>query len=406
MSDDTDRRTDGNVGTGADEVRAYDADVDDTRTGDADATSAGSSRAADLNNKSPNEIRDEIEETREKLSEDLDELSYRLSPERAKEEVQERLEDVQEVVAQGVRDLADTAITRAGKALHRFEGRGQTVVDGVEDRPIASSLVAASVVGAGVGWVLWRQVFGGERPRRESYPERSYEERGVRRTTYRPPVTSSRVASFQADASSADQTPTGEAQTPYWSPQTDEAAGRARREEAAGGLQTFVKDNAVALGIGASVAGVAAAFFALRDRGGSSRQRALPPPGGSSAGRAGSYGRASRARTPRTYQATRTEEAGSHKTDAGTRTYSAAADEKYFEEHFRTHYASGDFSDYRAAYLFGTSLAEDERYLDLPWDRLEEEAKRRWEEAFIDPWETRKEAVRYGYDRGKMDVDA
>ena len=395
MSDDTDRRDVDRAGT--DEVRAYDADVDsadDTRnTG---ATGAGS--GADLSNKSPDEIRDEIEETREKLSEDLDELAYRLSPERAKEEVQERLEDVQEVVAQGVRDLADTAITRAGKALHRFEGRGQTIVDRVEDRPVASSLVAAGVAGAGVGWVLWRQVFGGERPQRESRPERSYEERGVRRTTYRPPVTSSRVASFQADASSADQTPAGEAQTPFWSPRTDEAAERRARREEAGGLQTFVKDNAVALGIGATVAGVAAAFFALRDRGNESRRRALPPPGGSSAGRARPSERAGRAQT------TRTSEAGSHRTDAGTRTYSAAADEKYFEEHFRTHYGSGDFSDYRAAYLFGTSLAEDERYLDLPWDRLEEEAKRRWEEAFIDPWSTREEAVRYGYDRGKMDA--
>ena len=406
MSDNRDRDVSRDVNReGADEVRAYDADVDGVR--DTGATGAGSSRAdADLSNKSPDEIRDEIEETREKLSEDLDELSYRLSPERAKEEVQERLEDVQEAVAQGVRDLADTAIARAGEALHRFEGRGQTLVDGVEDRPVASSLVAASVVGAGVGWVLWREVFGGERPQRESYPERSYEERGVRRTTYRPPV-----RSFQADqvdqpgASSRNvQTPTGEAQTPFWSPETDEAAERrAGREKAKGGLQSFVKDNAVALGIGVSVAGVAAAFFALRERGSESRQRALPPPGGSSAGRAGSYGRA---QNTRTYQATRTSEAGSHKTDAGTRTYSAAADEKYFEEHFRTHYGSGNFSDYRAAYLFGTSLAEDERYLDLPWDRLEEEAKRRWEEAFIDPWDTRKEAVRYGYDRGKMDVDA
>ena len=399
MSDRADRE-------GVDEVRAYDANADDAsdvdtsnvRAGDASTDHAGRSVNNDLNNKSPDEIRHDIEETREKLSEDLDELSYRLSPERAKEEVRERLEDVQEVVVQGARDLADTVLSRAGETFRSFEGRGQTLVDEVEGRPVASSLVAAGVVGAGVGWVLWQQM-SGERPQRRSYDDlnRDYGNRdySVRRTTYRSPAANSPVVSSRDNRSQKDfETETTEAQTPFWSPRTDAAAeARARVQRArneGGGLQTFVKDNAVALGIGATVAGVAAAFFALRDRETSPR-RALPPP---------------RASTPEG----RYRGQGGSSTRTGTRTdtatYSADADEKYFEQHFETHYegVSGSFNDYRAAYLFGTSLSEDERYLDLPWDEVEPEAKRRWEEEYIDPWDTRKEAVRYGYDRGKMNA--
>ena len=408
---------------GVEEVKAY--DVDDNGSSRS-STSARTGNANDLSNKSPDEIRDEIEDTRERLSEDLDELTYRLSPERAKEEVQERLEDVQEAVAQTVRNLTDAAIGKAEELLHGFEKRGQTLLTEVEDRPVASSLTAASVVAAGVGWVIWQQVSGDERNKARS----SY--RADTRTGARTYASSEASASY--DGSSYDTFGTGEAaptpywsddeeatrdatrdveaRTPFWSAETDAAAeARARAQRAKrqkGGFQTFVKDNAVPLGIGATVAGVAAAFFALRDRQASQsrpRRRALPPPGASTfeADEGGSNASASAAFT------SVNRSSGSHATTrAGTESYSPDADEKYFEKHFETHYESGggSFSDYQAAYLFGTSLAEDDRYLDLPWDEVAPEAKRRWEEEYIDPWETRKEAVQYGYDRGRMDASA
>ncbi len=413
MSDDRDRVD----RDGVEEVRAYDDnDGGSSRT---NSNSARTGSANDLSNKSPDEIRDEIEDTRERLSEDLDELSYRLSPERAKEEVQEKLEDVQEAVSQTVRNLTDAAIGKAEELLHGAEKRGQTFLTEVEDRPVASSLTAASVVAAGVGWVIWQQVSGDERNKtRSSYradtrtgtrtyasSEASYEGSSYDSSSYGTSETGEAAPTpYLADDDeevTREATRDAEARTPFWSAETDAAveararAQRAKRQK--GGFQTFVKDNAVPLGIGATVAGVAAAFFALRDRQAAQsrpRRRALPPPGASSFEGEGSSRFASTAGS-----------SGSRTTRSGTESYSPDADEKYFETHFETHYKSGgSFSDYEAAYLFGTSLAEDDRYLDLPWDEVAPEAKRRWEEEYIDPWETRKEAVQYAYDRGRMDA--
>ena len=413
MSDNRDRVDRNSVDRdGVEEVKAYDAD--DSSSSRASTNSARTSNANDLSNKSPDEIRDDIEDTRERLSEDLDELTYRLSPERAKEEVQEKLEDVQEAVAQTVRNLTDAAIGKAEELLHGFEKRGQTFVTEVEDRPVASSLVAASVVGAGVGWVIWQQVSSDDRNRARTYrrPDartyaRTYptsEASTVDRTSFdRTPETGDTAPSPYRSDDVGKTTSREDARTPFWSAETDAAAeARARAQRAKrqqGGFQTFVKDNAVPLGIGATVAGVAAAFFALRDRQSEPRRRALPPPGASSFEEGSTTSAASTSAT----------RSSGSRTSPGSspESYSPDADEKYFEQHFETHYKSGgSFSDYQAAYLFGTSLSEDDRYLDLPWDEVAPEAKRRWEEEYIDPWETRKEAVKYGYDRGRMDASA
>lgn len=79
-------------------------------------------------------------------------------------------------------------------------------------------------------------------------------------------------------------------------------------------------------------------------------------------------------------------------------------DMRYFHQHFETNYGNTgkSFAEYERAYRFGRKLADDDEFLDLPWDDVESEAKRRWNEEQQGSWESRYKAVRYGYERGRM----
>lgn len=59
-----------------------------------------------------------------------------------------------------------------------------------------------------------------------------------------------------------------------------------------------------------------------------------------------------------------------------------------------------DYTYYQPAYRFGYVLAQDERYLDADWNRVEPEARREWETQDDDtPWEDVKDAVRYAWQK-------
>lgn len=83
------------------------------------------------------------------------------------------------------------------------------------------------------------------------------------------------------------------------------------------------------------------------------------------------------------------------------------ADEKYFQQHHEANFAhaGGDFHVYAPAYHLGASLAQVHH--DMPWEGVEAEAQERWEATFDEPWRTFQDAVKYGYERGRMhDVQA
>lgn len=73
-----------------------------------------------------------------------------------------------------------------------------------------------------------------------------------------------------------------------------------------------------------------------------------------------------------------------------------------FRQHYQTSFASTDYDyDYYApAYQYGYTLANDERYSDYDWNRLEPVARRDWERRHDEStWEQVKDAVREGWYR-------
>ncbi len=88
--------------------------------------------------------------------------------------------------------------------------------------------------------------------------------------------------------------------------------------------------------------------------------------------------------------------------------------EDYFRRHdsdYRTHYQtyganSGyTYEQYQPVYRYGYSLANDTKYSGWDWDRIEPEARRRWEERNPNTWERFKASVRYAWERAKDAVD-
>jgi hypothetical protein len=68
-----------------------------------------------------------------------------------------------------------------------------------------------------------------------------------------------------------------------------------------------------------------------------------------------------------------------------------------FRNRYETDYANRGytFEEYEPAFAYGYTLANDTRYHDYDWDRLEPEARRHWETEYADsPWEQFKDAVR------------
>ena len=71
-----------------------------------------------------------------------------------------------------------------------------------------------------------------------------------------------------------------------------------------------------------------------------------------------------------------------------------------FRNSYDTNYASsgGTWEEYSPAYRYGYDLANDTRYRDYDWDRLEAEARTDWETKNPDTWERFKANVREAWD--------
>jgi hypothetical protein len=78
-----------------------------------------------------------------------------------------------------------------------------------------------------------------------------------------------------------------------------------------------------------------------------------------------------------------------------------------YEPDFRQNYESNfantgyGYDQYRPAYRYGFELAKDPRYDGMDWNTLEMQAHRNWNEGTMGPWNRYKEAVRYGWERGR-----
>jgi ElaB/YqjD/DUF883 family membrane-anchored ribosome-binding protein len=94
--------------------------------------------------KTPEEIRNEIEETREQISRELDEISYRLSPEHVKSQAHLALEDAQSAALRASQTLAES-----------MNGRIRQVSDNVVDT-LAQNPLPVTLAGAALGWLLLR----------------------------------------------------------------------------------------------------------------------------------------------------------------------------------------------------------------------------------------------------------
>ncbi|SMG58519.1 hypothetical protein [Paraburkholderia susongensis] len=77
-----------------------------------------------------------------------------------------------------------------------------------------------------------------------------------------------------------------------------------------------------------------------------------------------------------------------------------------YEEDFRAHYdeqyASGNerYEDYVPAYRYGAEIGNDVHFRDRPWEEVEPEARRHWENTAPEStWERFKLAVRHGWER-------
>jgi len=77
----------------------------------------------------------------------------------------------------------------------------------------------------------------------------------------------------------------------------------------------------------------------------------------------------------------------------GTSTY--AEWEPRFRTHYNTNYATsgGTWETYSPAYQYGYELANDQRYSDWSWDRLESDAQYRWEQSHPNTWQNFKNAI-------------
>ena len=87
--------------------------------------------------------------------------------------------------------------------------------------------------------------------------------------------------------------------------------------------------------------------------------------------------------------------------------------EDYFSRYdndFRTHYQSYgansgySYDQYQPVYRYGYGLASDATYRDYDWDRLEPEARSRWEERNPGTWDRFKDSVRYAWERARNKV--
>jgi len=87
---------------------------------------------------------------------------------------------------------------------------------------------------------------------------------------------------------------------------------------------------------------------------------------------------------------------------------SEMADIGRYEPDFRQDYESNfansgyGYDQYRPAYRYGYEMASDSRYNASDWSDIEMQARRNWNEGTLGPWERYKDAVRYGWERGRQ----
>lgn len=357
-------------------------------------------------NKSPEEIRAEIEETRERISEDIDELGYRLGPEGLRDRAQETIHEAQDALYGATRGMTDSVSERAEKL-------SSGLVDRIRDNPLP-----ATILGAGIGWLLLQ----GARSEEEEYTEREvgrgvverdYAERdyGVDTDTDSSIITDSNAGRTNRDPSRRRVVVPGESRRGsgvVLGPSGSVTRVRRSRKRDSS-VPDVIQNNAVAIGLGVLVAGVAVGL--LTTRSGSKeakyrRPRALPRPQPRTGMRTTAEAFGTPERFGETFERPTAARPDSTQTAGSTRhpdTYSFAADQRYFEQHHEDHYAGqGSFSDYEPAYRFGTSIAADDAFTDRHWEEIEAEVRERWEDQYTDTWNSRHEAIRYGFDRGRM----
>jgi uncharacterized protein (TIGR02271 family) len=79
-----------------------------------------------------------------------------------------------------------------------------------------------------------------------------------------------------------------------------------------------------------------------------------------------------------------------------------------FRSHYTQRYANTGYTyeQVQPAFFYGYTLANDQRYRDYDWNRLEPEARRQWETEHHDsPWESFKDAVRDSWQSVRNSVD-
>lgn len=74
-----------------------------------------------------------------------------------------------------------------------------------------------------------------------------------------------------------------------------------------------------------------------------------------------------------------------------------------FRQNYEANHANSGYGydQYRPAYQYGFGLAKDPRYAMMDWNELEMQAHRNWNEGTMGPWDRYKDAVRYGWERGR-----
>ena len=318
-----------------------------------------------LSDKSPEAIRAEIEETREKLSEDLDELSYRFSPEGLKDRASETLESAQDVFTGATQGVVDSL-------GERVEGLSRSLLGRIKDNPLPATLL-----GAGLSWLLMQGSQGDSSGRENRYGN-SY----------------GRAASYVSDPQrTGGAVLDGSGDLVYRTP-----------SQKAGGAKPLL------LGAGVLVAGLAVGLLIpnRRDRtGGANRGLA------SNAGVAvGDVGRNLQSAVQKTVRETADDakravneaREGSSETTRNQTTRSAYdfdADRDYYRTHHGDTYTDTDFSyeDFEPAYRYGAGLGGEG---DGTWDDAREaEVRSRWEREQRASWDTFGGAVRRGFERAR-----
>ena len=181
-----------------------------------------------MSDRSPERLRAEIEETREKLSEDLDELSYRFSPEGLKDRAQDTMNNAQDVLSGATQGVADSL-------SERVEGLNRSLLERIRANPLPATLL-----GAGAAWLLMQA------SREDTGSDRSY----------------GRAASYVSDPDTGGAVREGSGELVYRTPQE---TGDAR--------------NPLVVGVGVLVAGLAVGLLLPNRRAGRREVRPGHEPG-------------------------------------------------------------------------------------------------------------------------------